>query len=246
MRVELIYLIHLIKQRKYCAELIIVFVMACACKYRAEFICSEEAYRRPLLAAVRCITGWRLLHPANTFGQTDSHYDSCPCNLGRQYQIFPARNDIQNRQVQAVTAVTAYVFWIIIMIAGPGIAEYCPLRFPVGLHIFYISLIEPGLYRIIQTEIDFRIFDDRVIHLVPELREGISLPGLAAVLIIHDIQPVLKQLLISVRAFILEFSVLHNKSPNLVKVPIQLICAQAEETFKKILFTLCLFVIHSD
>ena len=194
MRVELIYLIHLIKQRKYCAELIIVFVMACACKYRAEFICSEEAYRRPLLAAVRCITGWRLLHPANTFGQTDSHYDSCPCNLGRQYQIFPARDDIQNREVQAVAAVAAYVF----------------------------------------------------IHLVPELREGISLPGLAAVLIIHDIQPVLKQLLISVRAFILEFSVLHNKSPNLVKVPIQLICAQAEETFKKILFTLCLFVIHSD
>ena len=115
--VELIHLIHLIEQREDRSELIVIFIVARAGQYGTELIGAEEADRLPLRAEIILIAGRHLLHPADLFRKADGCKDSCPRNLGRKNQMLPARNNIENRLIDAVTAVAAYILWIIIVIA---------------------------------------------------------------------------------------------------------------------------------
>ena len=115
--VELIHLIHLIEQREDSSELIVILIVARASQYGTELIGAEEANRLPLRAEIILIAGRHLLHPADLFRQANCRKDSCPRDLGRKNQMLPARNNVENRLIDAVTAVAAYILRIIIVIA---------------------------------------------------------------------------------------------------------------------------------
>ena len=139
-----------------------------------------------------------------------------------------AGNDIQHRRIQGVRASAAVVFGILITISHAGRAEHGPVRLDISVHIQHRRRVIPRYAGKIKVKEDLWIPDDRFIDLFPELREGIpDLHGITVV-VLDGVKAVLQQLLFPGGGGVFQLAMVQDKSPDLVKIPVQLRGAQAE------------------
>ena len=233
MRVKLIDPVHVIEQREYSAELLVVLIMGCAGQHRPELVRAHEA-ERPL-GVIGDIFGRGSLHPADLLREFCRCENRRLCDLSGQDQMLLARDDIQDRLVSAVSMAPAHILGIGVVIAGICLSEDRLLRLEVCVHIFDVRFIVAFAHREVQIEQHLGVLDDRFIDLDPEFREGIARLKGAAVVVIDQIQAVLQKLFVAVHARVLELSVCHDKRFDLVKIQIHLLRAQTEIVFEKLL-----------
>ena len=198
---------------------------------RRKLVGPEEAgLALPGLVALR-----DLLHPPDLLRLADGHKDRRPRDSDRQFKVPAAHNDRKDRLIQTAAGVAALEFRIGIVVARPGIPEDRPLSLPECGDILDRGLVIPGLHCEIQVKEDLRLLYDRLINLVPELRERIAGPELSSGVIVYKIQPVLKQLAVSAYAGVLHLSVVENKRTNPVKIRIKLLFGQGEVIAEQLL-----------
>ena len=229
MRIELVDPVHLMKEREHRAELLVVLIVARAGQHGPELVRADEADSRPLLRIIGLVFGRRFLHPADLLREPRRLKDRRARDLSRQDQMLLARNNVQDRLVDAVPAVTALILGIPVIVPRISLPEDRLLRLPVGLHIFHVFLGKSVPDREIQVEEHLRILNDRLVDLDPELREGVARLDRPAVVIVDQVQPVLQELPVPVHAGVLELAVFDHERPDPVKILIHLLRPQAEE-----------------
>ena len=137
-----------------------------------------------------------------------------------------AGNDVQDGLIGTVSSSAAGIFGVRIVVTRPGSAKDLLFGLPICLDILQICLVKAIPDSKIQVKKHLGIPDDRIVHLHPELREGIARLNGTAGFIVDHVQAVLQQLPVTVCAGILQPAVILHKSPDPVKIHVQLFCGQ--------------------